>query len=159
MIVVADTSPINYLIQIELDFLLRLLYREIVVPRQVLDELKDVHSPGRVRSWALQPPSWVAVRSPETNLREQLRTLDAGERAAIEVAIDLHASTLLIDEKKARAVATELFGFTVIGTLGIIRDSHRAGFADGRVAYRLLCEKTNFHRNDELDSLLLASLG
>lgn len=40
MIVVADTSPLNYLIQIECDSLLRELYNRVVIPEAVLLELR-----------------------------------------------------------------------------------------------------------------------
>jgi predicted nucleic acid-binding protein len=40
MIVVADTSPLNYLIQVECDTLLPRLYHRIVVPAGVLQELR-----------------------------------------------------------------------------------------------------------------------
>jgi hypothetical protein len=39
MIVVADTSPLNYLILIEQIHLLELLYGRVLVPHAVLDEL------------------------------------------------------------------------------------------------------------------------
>lgn len=49
MIVVADTSPLNYLIQIESDELLPRLYGRIVIPAGVLEELKHPSAPPAVR--------------------------------------------------------------------------------------------------------------
>lgn len=45
MIVVADTSPINYLILIEAADILRNLYGNVVIPEAVVQELLDV-GPG-----------------------------------------------------------------------------------------------------------------
>jgi len=50
-------------------------------------------------------------------LQAELDGLDAGERAAIELAVETNAKILLIDERKARRVAESVFGFTVFGTL------------------------------------------
>jgi len=49
MIVVADTSPLNYLIQIDCDGLLPLLYGKIVVPTGVMQELGHAGAPVAVR--------------------------------------------------------------------------------------------------------------
>jgi predicted nucleic acid-binding protein len=52
-IVVADTSPLNYLVQISCDFLLPSLYRRVIVPPSVLSELtaelRDASQRGRRR--------------------------------------------------------------------------------------------------------------
>jgi predicted nucleic acid-binding protein len=47
MIVVADTSPLNYLIQIEYDYLLPRLYRTVLVPEGVIVELRREKAPPR----------------------------------------------------------------------------------------------------------------
>jgi predicted nucleic acid-binding protein len=41
VIVVADTSPINYLVQIACDSLLPDLYQRVLIPAAVLDELRS----------------------------------------------------------------------------------------------------------------------
>ena len=47
MIVVADTSPLNYLIQIQCEHVLPRLYRVVVVPLGVIAELKKRQSSVR----------------------------------------------------------------------------------------------------------------
>jgi hypothetical protein len=51
MIVIADTGPLNYLIQIETDGLLPILYSKVVVPPAVLAELRHPSAPAAVQSW------------------------------------------------------------------------------------------------------------
>ncbi len=53
MIVVADTSPLNYLVRIELVEVLRKLYGSVVIPPEVRDELLAKDSPAIVRNRAL----------------------------------------------------------------------------------------------------------
>ena len=57
MIVVADTSPLNYLIQIECDYTLPQLYQRVLVPVGVIDELKSPKAPVVVSAWAQDIPT------------------------------------------------------------------------------------------------------
>jgi predicted nucleic acid-binding protein len=50
MIIVADTSPLNYLVQIAAEHLLPALYGRILIPPQVLAELCDPGAPDMVRT-------------------------------------------------------------------------------------------------------------
>jgi predicted nucleic acid-binding protein len=56
MVVVADTSPINYLILIAQIDLLKHLYTRILIPPAVLTELKHPVAPKPVRDWADNAP-------------------------------------------------------------------------------------------------------
>lgn len=64
MIVVADTSPLNYLILIEHDNILPKLYARVVIPPEVLQELSHPQAPDAVRSWVKNPPAWLEVKAP-----------------------------------------------------------------------------------------------
>jgi len=56
-VVVADTSPLNYLILIgEVDLLAR-LFGEVLIPDIVARELADSEAPSAVVKWASQFPS------------------------------------------------------------------------------------------------------
>ena len=80
MVVVADTSPINYLVLIEQIELLPQLYIRILIPPAVREELKHPVVPSPVRDWAAHPPSWLEVLSPKSNVR--IAQLDLGESEA-----------------------------------------------------------------------------
>jgi uncharacterized protein len=56
MIVVADTSPLNYFVQIGCEFLLLSLYERVLVPRAVLEELAHPGAPPVVADWLLRVP-------------------------------------------------------------------------------------------------------
>ncbi|MFN0165887.1 MAG: DUF3368 domain-containing protein [Bryobacteraceae bacterium] len=124
MVVVADTSPINYLIQISCIHILPALYQKVIVPRAVIDELGHRNAPEAVASWASQPPSWISVSDLQTPVDDnELRKLDSGEIAAISLAVrEYPAVLLLMDDAKARSVAKRL-GVATVGTLGILRDA------------------------------------
>ena len=82
-----------------------------------------------------------------------LRPLGAGERAAITLALSLHADLILIDERKGTAVALGK-GFEVTGTLGILRLASQRGLADLADSFARL-KRTNFrYRQEIMDELL-----
>ncbi len=56
MIVVADTTPLNYLTLIQQIDILRVLYGKVVVPAAALAEMRAEAAPVAVREWALLPP-------------------------------------------------------------------------------------------------------
>jgi predicted nucleic acid-binding protein len=60
-VVVADTSPINYLILIGCIDLLRDLYTRIAIPIPVWNELMAPGAPSRVAKWIRDQPAWVDI--------------------------------------------------------------------------------------------------
>lgn len=58
ILIVADTEPLNYLIQIGCVDLLSELIETVVLPASVLRELKSEKAPSEVREWAKSLPAW-----------------------------------------------------------------------------------------------------
>ena len=83
MIVVADTSPLNYLILIGQDNLLQKLFGRVIIPQAVFDELKAEGADLRVNNWINNLPTWVEVRPTSLVPHETLHILDLGEIEAI----------------------------------------------------------------------------
>lgn len=156
MIVVADTSPINYLILIDQIAILEVLYGRILIPHAVHEELLSLKAPLSVRAWAKNPPGWLELLSPSTGLHPPVARLDRGETEAIALAEELHADWLLIDEAAGRNEAAKR-GLQTIGTLGILREAHRAGLLNLRTAIDHLAA-TGFRVNQSLIQLLLDSV-
>jgi predicted nucleic acid-binding protein len=126
MLVVADTSPLNYLVWIEAVELLRLLYGRIVIPPEVRDELTVADAPAMIRAWADNLPDWFEICPCDAALRDdpRWRVLDPGERAAIALAVTRKPAILLIDERAGTEVAREQ-GIPVLGTLGVLDEAAR----------------------------------
>ena len=120
MIVVADTSPLNYLIQIDCDHLLAKLYERIIfVPASVMQELGHAAAPVLVRAWLTNVPAWIEVCQSVAAPDLELADLDPGEQEAIQLAEEQNADLLLIDERKGRRRARER-GLKTTGTLGVL---------------------------------------
>ena len=59
MIVVADTSPLHYLILLEHAEVLQKLYGCVIIPEAVVRELQAQKAPAVVRLWITTPPEWL----------------------------------------------------------------------------------------------------
>lgn len=153
MIIIADTSPVNYLILIgEIDVLPK-LYESIIIPEAVRRELLAEPAPSLVREWALSPPAWLEIRQLTGPADGELsETLDAGESEAIQLATHLSAEILLIDELVGRRIAMER-GIRVLGTIGVLIAAKRRNLIDADMAVAKLL-KTNFHVSGKLIELL-----
>jgi len=68
MIVIADTTPLNYLILIDLTHILSELFGQMVIPQAVLNELQSPQAQDEVREWFAHRPDWLVVREvPQLN--------------------------------------------------------------------------------------------
>jgi predicted nucleic acid-binding protein len=121
MIVIADTSPLNYLIG-KAD-VLHNLYGRVAIPQAVLDELQHPKAPAVVSVWIQRRPTWLEVHQVAPIVDASLRGLDWGECQAILLA-EQHGPEvlLLIDEEKGRREA-ERRQIRNTGILGVLNDA------------------------------------
>jgi predicted nucleic acid-binding protein len=94
MIVVADTSPIKYLVLIEHIEVLPYFYQRVLIPPSVWEELQDAGTPDPVRAWAAHPLDWLQRHELRTPPDSSLNFLDRGEREAIALVLELGADRL-----------------------------------------------------------------
>jgi predicted nucleic acid-binding protein len=142
MIVVADTSPLNYLVLIaEIDLLPR-LYKRVLIPQEVYEELQHPQTPAMVRAWIADLPSWCEVRKAAATNDPTMSALDPGERSAIQLALDAGIDTVLMDEVSGRREAIRRY-LRVTGTVAILEYAAQRGFIQFRDALQRL-ESTNF---------------
>jgi predicted nucleic acid-binding protein len=155
MLVVADTSPINYLILINQDTVLPVLYERVVIPPAVRGELQHPRTPTVVRTWVAHPPAWFAVRQPQQRLEaEQFPKLGSGERETIALACELQAPLLLMDDPDGREEAARR-GLRTTGTLGILEQGAMRGLLDLPSVLTQLLTTTTFRARAALIQDLL----
>jgi predicted nucleic acid-binding protein len=65
-LIVADTSPLVYLVLIDHIHVLPQLFETILVPEAVHLELRNAAAPAAIQIWAKSLPSWVEVRQVAT---------------------------------------------------------------------------------------------
>ena len=146
--IVADTSPLNYLVLIDQIDLLPQLYGRVLIPESVLDELSAVEAPQLVPFWSTNLSEWIEV-SPATPIADAgLTRLHVGERDAISLALTVHADAVLLDERQGRKEA-ENRGLKPIGTLGVLVAAHERGLINLSTSIDAL-RPTSFHASPKL---------
>ena len=154
-VVVADATPLHYLILIGAFHILPRLFEKIHIPLEVRDELSCEATPPAVRTWMQQPPQWLEVLAAPVVISgdSSLQALDPGERAAIVLAESIRADLLLIDDR-AGAILAQQRGLAVTGTLGVLDLASQAGLLHLQDAFVRL-QKTNFRYPPSLLEMLL----
>jgi predicted nucleic acid-binding protein len=154
-VVIADTSPVNYLLLISEIAILPRLYGQVLIPPEVLAELSDADAPPEVLQWVRLRPTWLQTRQVRTvDDDPALRQLDPGERAAILLAQQEAGALLLIDDAAGRSEATRR-GIPSTGTLGILRAAAIRQLLDLPTSLKNLAA-TNFRVSQRLIVELLA---
>ncbi|HEY6346264.1 MAG TPA: hypothetical protein VIY49_32650 [Bryobacteraceae bacterium] len=155
MIVVADTSPVHYLVLIQAEEVLPRLFQRVLIPAEVYAELCDPDAPPLIREWISALPPWLEIQPASAVIDATLKALDRGEAAAIQLAEGMRPMAfLLMDDAKGRREAVRR-GIPNTGTLGVLEAASKQGYvmlAD--VLPRLL--RTNFYAPTQLIESLLA---
>lgn len=98
---------------------LEALYQSVIVPKEVSDEL--LH--GGASQFGVEEfeaASFLDVQAQPTNISRYLNnSLDRGEAAVIQLALDQGIETVCIDESIGRRVA-RMNGLTLTGSIGIL---------------------------------------
>ncbi|MFY8174364.1 DUF3368 domain-containing protein, partial [Planktothrix agardhii] len=116
MIIISNTSPINYLILIGQIDLLPQLFSQIIIPCAVYQELSARDAPENVRNWIINTPNWLKIETVTQPADEIIDLLDPGEREAILLAQQLNADLVILDDMKARRIAIDR-GLSITGIL------------------------------------------
>ena len=152
MIVISDTSPLTALLTIGLAEILPQLFTEVIIPEAVRDEL--------LRSHPVLPP-WLRVVAAQDQVQARLYALilDVGEAEAIELARELHADRLLMDERKGRILAVRE-GLPVIGLLGVVLLArHKQIIPSARAVIDRLQQEAGMYLAEDIKESALISVG
>ena len=154
MIVIADTSPLNYLVLIGEAEILQRLYHRVIIPEAVLRELRHPETPSAVLEWIAHRPAWLEIERITAPPDPELRLLGEGEREAIILA-EQHGPDvlLLVDEGKGRREAQRR-NLRTTGTLGVLNDAVSRGWIDLSSAFERL-RQTTFRASPSLLQSLL----
>ena len=141
MIVVSNASPLIALARINLFQVLKQLFGDIYISREVYGEIvvQGAGQPGAVET---QKADWIRVRNiMHTSLLAQwhaVHNLGFGEIATIILAKENGAKLALIDERKARLLANSE-RINVMGSVAVLEMGYDRGYVtDLRRAYQEL---------------------
>ena len=126
--IVINTGPILAIVAAlgSLDILR--MYRQVWVPWEVRQEVL-VGGPDGFAVAEFQAAHWLRTESKPLEIAPLLaNSLDPGEAAVIQLALDKDVQTVCIDEAAGRRVA-RLSGLSVAGSVGVLLRARREGYA------------------------------
>ena len=124
---VCNTSPQILLAKIGRLHLLQQLYREILIPVAVLEEVRA--KPGREAQQLqtlIEEGIYQLHRVAGTVISEIPAELGSGEREVIALAIEKQADLVILDDLEGRRIAREK-GLIVTGTIGLLVEARKRG--------------------------------
>lgn len=124
--VVCNTGPIIALSRASVGAWLPELFPRVVTTREVFAELtaKDAGDADAIKR-TLAGIEIITVKQPDALLTTEL---DLGEASVIQAAQELNWKSVLIDERRARRIATEAYSLHVRGTCAVLIQAKRRGF-------------------------------
>ncbi len=147
--IVSNTGPLIALALIDRLDILQTLFQQVIIPDAVHRELLEGGGSGHGLP-SYKKANWIQVLSLSGTLDPLLQTvLDLGEASVIQLARDQKADYVLIDERKGRKIARDIFGLKVIGTARILVEAKRKGILDnvGNTLNRLKDSGYRLHDN------------
>jgi len=143
-IIISDTSCFIILTNIGELALLQKLYSKITTTIEIATEFGE------------PLPDWVEILSVKSKDTQRLLELqiDKGESSAIALALEISDSLLILDDIKARKVATQL-GLSITGTLGIIIKAKLEGIIPSVIPILNKIKQTDFRLSNEVESQVL----
>ena len=124
--VIANTTPLIALANIDRLELLHELYGTIIVPQAVVDEIISEPAKQRVRS-----ATWIKVEAIQDPSQKDIfrARLHAGEVEVMILAREQNADLVIMDDNAAKKTA-KFLGLNVTGTLGILLKAKKEGYLE-----------------------------
>ena len=147
-IIISDTSCLIALSKIGMLNILKDLYQEIIVTREVHDEFGS------------KLPEWIIVFEVK-NKQKQIeieKRLDKGEASSIALALEIENTILIIDEIKGRKIA-QSFDIEIIGTIGVLLVANEKGLIKDIISVILTLVNRGFRISDKLIEQLIYKFG
>lgn len=138
-LIIADTSCLLVLNAIDELQLLEKMYTKVFITSEIKDE------------YEYPLPNWILVIQPVNKLIQQTLVLqvDKGEASAIALALEHPQSMLILDDLKARKLASRLnLNFT--GTIGIIIKAKQLGIIAEVKTILVKITKTDFRISESI---------
>ncbi len=151
---IADSGPLISLARISQHELLSQLFTNILVPPEVWNEV-TVKGKGLPGAHEISQATWITVQEPDPQLIRPLSILvDAGEAEAIALAQTSPDCIILLDDSRARRIASRL-NIKQIGTIGLLlRAKRMALIAKIKPHLDALIENGIYIRQELIDAVL-----
>jgi predicted nucleic acid-binding protein len=138
-LIISDTTCLVLLDKIGELELLKKLYQEVAITTTIFEEFKK------------PIPYWINIQNPSNNnyFLSLSEMVDPGEASAIALSVEIENSILILDDLKARKLASEL-QLKYTGTIGILLLAKNKGLINdfNRVIEKI--QETNFRLSNAI---------
>ena len=138
-LIISDTVCLILLDNIGKIDILKILFGQITVTTIIAEEFKNVL------------PDWIIIENPKNvdNFNKLAEIIDPGEASAIALSQEISNSLLILDDLKARKLASKL-GLRVTGTVAILLLAKEKGILLSIEELIIDLRNTNFRLSEEL---------
>ena len=153
--IVINTSPLLAFSKMQaFDFIGQLPF-EFICPSEVENEILI----GAKQGYDVQIPSWLKIETLKFPLSSlAIASLDAGEAAVIQLALEQNIETVCIDELKGRRAAKSV-GLNVVGSLGLLGKAKTSGLFAKVKPFLEKAVQAGIYYDEKLIENFLRSLG
>jgi len=125
--IICNTGPIIALAGINKLDILKNSYESVIIPEPVhLEILAGGKSFPGIQEY--KDATWLDIRKLNHNPEPLLaKLLDEGEASVIHLAWESGIQKILMDERKGRRIARDIYGLLVTGTIRLLADAKKAG--------------------------------
>jgi predicted nucleic acid-binding protein len=157
--IVCNTGPLIALERIEHLALLEAVFGHVVIPTVVEREFL-AGEPAGSSFFEAKAGGWIQVSALEIAPDPLLsRLLDDGEAAVIQLARALSIGQVLIDERKGRKVARQIYGLRTLGTERVLLEAKQCGLIDSVQRPLALMREQGYHIHDDIVRFALSQAG
>lgn len=153
--IVINTSPLLAFSKMQaFDFIGQLAF-EFICPAEVENEILN----GANQGYDVQIPEWLKIESLKFPLSSlAVASLDVGEAAVIQLALEQDIETVCIDELKGRRAANAV-GLRVVGSLGLLGRAKTDGLIVEVKSFLQKAKSAGIYYDEKLIENYLKSLG
>ena len=154
MQIVSNSTILITLSRIGHLWLLEKLFNKLIIPQAVYNDVV-VKGAGKPGSKDVADAEWIQVFDVKDTdaLDEFLSIIHQGEAEAIELALEIGADLIILDDDTARQTAI-MKGLNVIGTLSILRRAKEKALISALKPILDALHSVKFYIGDEYDEIL-----
>ncbi len=157
--IVSNTGPLVALAVINKLDILSHLFDRVIVPEAVHFELLEGGAKQSGVS-TYQEAQFIEVRKLTAPLDPLLDSvLDTGEASVIQLGKEINIDLVLIDERKGRKIAREVYGLRVIGSARILVEAKHGGYLDNVEKAINAMQQQGYWLHDNIVDIILKEAG
>ncbi len=165
MIIVSDSSPLIYLAKTNNLELLKKLFQQVSLPKEVYREVvEEGKRGGYTDSIVIEQAvsqGWLVIEKNIANIPmlKEFKELDEGEKEAISLAVNKKADFVLLDDAQARKVA-KILKLNVRGTIYVLLLAHEKNLLGKKEVRKSIDQLVNvgFRISTEFYAKIIAEL-